>query len=120
MRFNKLREPYRGTLIGLIGLVPLILSKIWPEVSSTAWIICLSFIAALLFYDLKKPVNFDYCRVSENYIEYGAYGQHCVISANDISKMVFLRQQEHLPSFDEKAARNGINSVKEGTWICYS
>lgn len=160
-RIRHIREPYRMILIGLSTIIVLIAGKTWPNLAYAIWAVFLAVMAALLYADLREPVNYESMHISAGIIEYVAAGQKNVIRLEEVSKLEFVREdalfpdldgpyieskwliqsnsrpwievmdewphrkqllqafREHLPHFDEEAARAGLKAGGEGRWLCY-
>lgn len=148
-------------LIGLCTIVVLVVGKTWPILEYAIWAVFFTVMAALLYADLREPVNYDSMHISGGTIEYVVAGQKKVIRLEEVSKLEFVREEalfpdldgpyieskwlvqsgshpwievmdewphrkrllrafrEHLPHFDEAAARAGLRAWGEGRWLCY-
>jgi len=93
-RLRHIREPYRMLLIALSTVVVLIAGKTWPNLEYAIWGFFLATMAALLYADLREPVNYESMHISAGIVEYVAAGQRSVIRLDEVSKLEFVREEE--------------------------
>jgi hypothetical protein len=92
-RFRKIREPYRAILIGLITLVVMVTSKMWPSYSYAIWGAFIAFMAVVLYEELAEPVNYFSIHISPGVIEYDAIGRKHHFRLDEISRVEFVREE---------------------------
>ncbi|QTN26209.1 hypothetical protein HZ993_12720 [Rhodoferax sp. AJA081-3] len=99
-RFRRVREPYRGLLIALATFIVLMASNTWPSLSYAIWGLFVATMAAMLYGDLREPVNYESMRISDGAIEYVAFGQTTLVRLDKVSKLEFVREEALFPDID--------------------
>lgn len=99
-RFRRLREPYRMLAIGLLTLLVLVIGRTWPAFAIPAWGAFGALMAALLWADIKEPVNYDALRLLPEGIEYVAAGRTTRIRFDEIAKVEYEREEAMFPDLD--------------------
>ncbi len=85
-----------------------VIGKLWPEYEVGLWTVFLTAIGICLYIDLRKPVDYTSMTISDDAIEYVAFGQKRVIRLDEITGVQLARE---LADFD-----SGIVSK----WIVYT
>lgn len=99
---------FHPLIYGLVTIPVFLLGKLRPEYEFGLWAVFLTVIAAHLYVELKKPVNYASLAISDDLIEYVASGQRNVIALDAIVKLQLVRERA---VFD-----TGI----ESKWVVYT
>jgi hypothetical protein len=79
-------------VIGLATIVVFVSGKQWPEYEVGLWAAFLTAIGIFLYIDLRKPVDYTSMTISDDVIEYVAFGQKDVIRLDEITGVRFVRE----------------------------
>jgi len=96
-RFRHIREPYRMVVIGCATGVVFTAGKVWPGIEVILWVLFLASMAALLYADLREPVNYDTIRVEAGAIEYVCGRRTTIIRLEDVQMLEFVREEALFP-----------------------
>jgi len=99
-RLRHIPEPYRMLFIGLCTLVVMIAGYTWPNLAYAIWGIFVALMAALLYADLKEPVNYESIYISAETVEYIAAGQRKIIRLDEVSRLEFVREEALFPDLE--------------------
>lgn len=100
--------------VGLATTIVLILGELWPEYELGLWATFLTVIGIFLYIDLSKPVNYTSMTISDDAIEYVAFGQKEVIRLDEITGILFVRE---LADFEWGIESNWIVYMLDGKRI---
>lgn len=94
---SQYRELLGSCLIGLATVIVLIVGNTWPAYTYLVWGALFIAVAAILYSALRKPVNYQELRISENSLSYTAFGKKTLIDFTEISKLEFVREEAAFP-----------------------
>ncbi len=83
---------FQPFVIGLATIVVFVSGKQWPEYEVGLWAAFLTVIGIYLYIDLRKPVNYTSMTISDDAIEYVAFGQKNIIRLDEIAGVQFVRE----------------------------
>jgi hypothetical protein len=101
-------------VIGLATIVVFVSGKQWPEYEVGLWAAFLAAIGIYLYIDLRKPVNYTSMTISDDAIEYVAFGQKDVFRLDEITGVRFVRE---LADFEWGIESNWIVYMLDGRRI---